>query len=308
MKFSDIFLSLFIIFLFVLLSFINTFTIGMNNIKKNWPKYRCNPSVIPFAGYFGHDAISNFSYCIQNMQSSYIGELLKPTNYIVTLIQTSISSLINDIQWIRKKIDNITSNFTNIIGNVLGIFINIMIEFQKMIIKLKDTMDKLIGTITVTVYMMETGMHTGSSIMAGPIGRTLRFVCFHPDTKLRLYDGTYKRMCELNTKDRLINGATVEATMKIRGNVGDLDNRYYKLYSNVYKDYIYVTGSHYMKVPQLKKYIQVKDYPYAVEEHKIETKEMSCLVVSNHHIPIGEYTFWDWEDNEIPENDKLKPQ
>ena len=24
--------------------------------------------------------------------------------------------------------------------------------------------------------------------------------------------------------------------------------------------------------------------------------ELSCLITSDHNIPIGEYTFWDWED------------
>ena len=25
-------------------------------------------------------------------------------------------------------------------------------------------------------------------------------------------------------------------------------------------------------------------------------EELSCLITSNHGIPIGEFTFWDWED------------
>lgn len=305
MKFSDIFLSILIILMFVLLSFINTFTIGMNNIKSNWPKYRCTPSVLPFAGYFGHDPVSNFTYCIQNMQSSYIGELLKPTNYIITLVQNVIGDLLENIQWIRKKIDSITSNFTNIIGTILGIFINIMIEFQKMIIKLKDMMDKLIGTVTLTVYLMETGMNTGSSIMAGPIGKTLRFVCFHPNTKVKLINGTYKPMKKVEIGEVLSNGAKVEASMIIRGNKKDPKNPYYKIYSKEYNDYIYVTGSHYLQHPIYGKFLQVKDYTDAILERKIQTENMSCLVVSNHRIPIGEYNFWDWEDNELREKDKL---
>ena len=28
-------------------------------------------------------------------------------------------------------------------------------------------------------------------------------------------------------------------------------------------------------------------------------KEMSCLVTSNNLIPIGEYIFWDWEDQDL---------
>ena len=25
-------------------------------------------------------------------------------------------------------------------------------------------------------------------------------------------------------------------------------------------------------------------------------EELSCLITSSHQIPVGEFTFWDWED------------
>ena len=37
-------------------------------IKANWPLYRCNPMYMPLAD----NVESNFTYCIQNMQSDYI--------------------------------------------------------------------------------------------------------------------------------------------------------------------------------------------------------------------------------------------
>ena len=30
----------------------------------------------------------------------------------------------------------------------------------------------------------------------------------------------------------------------------------------------------------------------------INTKKLSCLITSDHHIHIGNYVFWDWEDTE----------
>ena len=37
---------------------------NVGDIKNNWPQYRCNPLVMPFAGYFGHDPAENFNECI----------------------------------------------------------------------------------------------------------------------------------------------------------------------------------------------------------------------------------------------------
>ena len=58
----DITLTITIILLFIFLFVFNIFTIGIKNIKNNWPKYRCNPSVMPFASMFGHDSSQNFTY------------------------------------------------------------------------------------------------------------------------------------------------------------------------------------------------------------------------------------------------------
>lgn len=66
---ADIVLSLLIIFLFVMMS---TFTLvvgELQKMKRNWAEYRCHPSVMPFASFFGTDPVSNFTYCLSNQQT-----------------------------------------------------------------------------------------------------------------------------------------------------------------------------------------------------------------------------------------------
>ncbi len=40
------------------------------------------------------------------------------------------------------------------------------------------------------------------------------------------------------------------------------------------------------------------DYDKAIKT-ELWDKELSCLVTSNNLIPIGEYIFWDWEDQDL---------
>ena len=57
-----------------------------------------------------------------------------------------------------------------------------------------------------------------------------------------------------------------------------------------------MTGTHLIQNPKNKRFIPVED----MEESELSQKSsniMSCLITSNHRIPIGEYTFWDWEDD-----------
>ncbi len=117
-------------------------------------------------------------------------------------------------------------------------------------------------------------------------------VCFHPETKIKLADGTFKAMKDLNLGEKLTKNIDVIAILRIKGEEKD---KYYKIYSKELNDYIFVTGSHLIQHPKTKKFIPVEEY----ENAKITnswTNEMSCLVTSNHNIPIGEYIFYDWED------------
>ena len=81
MKTSDLTLSIIIVFIFIFLYIFNLVVVGMQRIKDNWPVYRCQPLVMPFASFFGHDTGKNFAYCIQSMQKGFMDDLLKPVEF-----------------------------------------------------------------------------------------------------------------------------------------------------------------------------------------------------------------------------------
>lgn len=293
MKSADIFLSLSIVLIFVGIYAFNTFSVGIENIKKNWPTYRCNPTVMPFASWFGHDPMQNFTFCIQNMQTSYMGNLLKPTNYAMSLVQDLIKGIMENIDWIRKKISSVVSNLMKVISSIMGIFINIILQFQRLIIKLKDTVSKVLGIVTTLVYIIDSGVKTGQSTMAGPIGGTLRYLCFDPDTPLKKIDGTIIKMKDVEIGDILDKNRKVIATMKLKGSK---EEPFYKLYSKDLDEYIYVTGGHLIQDPITKKFIHTKNMKNAELCEDRDNSLMNCLITDDHLIEIGEFLFWDWED------------
>ena len=296
MKASDLFLSFMIILIFIAIYAFNILSIGISNIKKKWPIYRCNPMIMPFASYFGHEPVSNFTYCIQNMQTSYMSSLLQPTTYAMSVLKDTIGSVVTDIQSIRKKIADFVGTITKIVESIFGVFVNILVQFQHMIIKLKDVFAKVLGTMTTLIYLIEGGVLTGTSVMAGPIGGTLRFLCFHPKTLLTLQNGIRKQIQKVEPGDILQNGSKVLASLKVVGNEGDSLNTYYRLHDGARNETIYVTGSHKIHDGTLNRFIYVKDHPSATKDTSVTTASMSCLVTDDHLIQIGEHTFWDWED------------
>jgi len=117
--------------------------------------------------------------------------------------------------------------------------------------------------------------------------------CFSPETLVKLRSGKTVTMKNLKLGDVLNNGSIVDAVMKIKNE----NDPYYKLPGD-----ILVTGTHYVKYGG--KYIRVKDVPDAKPTGKVDPV-VYCLVTSDHKIPVGDYTFWDWEDNLIPTRENV---
>ena len=105
MKTSDLTLSILVIFIFILLYIFNLLVVGIQRIKANWPVYRCQPLIMPFASVFGHDSSENFAYCIANMQKNFMGPLLQPLNFNISSLGDITGGLTNNL--------NINRDFIN---------------------------------------------------------------------------------------------------------------------------------------------------------------------------------------------------
>mgnify|MGYP001316571423 CR=1 FL=1 len=123
----------------------------------------------------------------------------------------------------------------------------------------------------------------------GKVGRRRGrgFRCFAPETAIQLKNGATRQMKNLELGDVLVNGSIVEATMNIRNH----NDPYYKIGD------IHVTGSHYVKDGNV--YKQVRNFSKAEPTDKV-AKVVCCLVTNDHKIPVGDFVFWDWEDNLVP--------
>lgn len=254
-------------------------------IKDNWPLYRCNPLYMPLAD----DINSNFVYCIQNMQSEYMGFLLQPLTFITSMLGSMLGSFVDQFQSIRAMFDKIRNFIPNIFGNIFSSFSVLIIEFQRIAIGIRDMMGKISGLMVSIMYILDGSIKTMSSGYNFVSGK-----CFHPDTLVALKNGKNKAMKDLDLGDILINGSIVESVMKI-DNKRDQIPFYVIKGTGVNDNDIYVTGSHFVYDKQSKKFIKIEAYSNA-ELTNIKSDWFSCLITSDHNIHIGNEIFWDWED------------
>jgi hypothetical protein len=298
MRFYDIISVIVVIAIFIGIYLLNILAIGKKNIEKNWPKYRCNPMIMPFAGFFGHDPMENFVFCIQNMQTSFMGNLLKPINYSMNLNHTIGGSLGKSVQNIRKVFNQIRTFATSIFKKIFGVFLNILVQVQFVTIKMKDIFAKIIGVSATFLFLIDGTVKSGNSIWRGPVGGILRTLCFHPNTHIHLQNGSIKEMRKIKLNDVLENGSRVTGILSLQNVTNE---PFYEIYSQQYKENIYVTGSHLIYDENSQKFIFVKNSKLA-KITNLKNDMFSCLITSDSLIKIGEHTFWDYEDDNMVRN------
>ena len=298
MKTSDLTLTIIIIFLFLLLYIFNFLVTGIQKIKDNWPKYRCQPLVMPFAGIFGHDSKENFAFCIQNMQKGFMEPILKPLNFDIDVLSDVTAGLSDNLNNTRNFLKEFRVSTGGAINNIFTSIGNITIEAQRVFINIKDTIGKLTGIMTTVLYTVDGSIMTMESAWSGPPGKLVRALCFHPDTKLQLEKGEMVAMKDISLNSILKNGTRVCATMQISNldENGKYIEKMYKVYNTNEQDAILVSGSHLIYDPTSKQFVHVKDLP-ASQVSEVNCATLACLITSDHTIPIGEWIFHDWEDN-----------
>jgi len=297
MKFKDIAYVVLIIIAFGILHLTGFIMLRLKELEENWPKHRCNPATMPFASYLGHDPIANFTYCVGNIQKDLMGFFLEPLQYVLSMVGKLGEWILSRLNLLREFFNMFRQFLNTMVGDIYGMFVNVLIQVQGLVIKLKDTVMKLVGILMTFMYLIQGAMMTGQSINKGPIGSTLRAVCFHKDTLVTLKDGSTKAMKDIKLGTILENGAEVYGVLTLKG---DSNNPYYKIWSDKLNRHIFVTGEHKILVDNRKKndiegFRPVREVNYALKTD-ICDEELSCLITSTHRIPIGEYIFWDWED------------
>jgi hypothetical protein len=278
---------------FLMYAFVIFYYGQMAAIKEDWAVNRCNPAYMPLAD----DVEANFVYCVQNMQSSFMGTLLEPLTYLSSIMGTTLGGFAEDIQNIRAMFDKIRTLFTSVIQSVFGVFLNLVIEFERITIGIKDLIGKTIGVMVTMMYVMDGSLKTMNSTWNGPPGQMVRSLgkCFHPDTKVTTQDGRRVAMSELSLGEILEDGLTrVEAVMRIDNRTSNIP--FYCIEGREGEPPIYVTGSHYVfDKGGIQRYIRVDTYAKA-KPTQIVVPEFACLLTSTHRIPVSGETFWDWDD------------
>ena len=283
---SDAFLSVIIILLFGFIYLITILGTNISHIKKNWPLYRCNPIIMPFASYFGVDSEDNMQKCTMNTQSSFMDAFLQPLHAMqaasIANQQTTHES--------QKTATAATTKHRSLMASMTaGIFNklnNVLIVMTKTGLTMEDNMARVQGLFSTVFYMFKSVTFIVESIANIIVG--FPFYCFAKNTIIPTLHYGNIPIQHLTPGTILSDQSIVTATMILDSEGQDA----------FFLDNTIVTGSH--KVLHNTKWIYVKDHPDAISLPPL-TDPIYCFNTTNKTIQLHNTTFSDWDD--IEEND-----
>jgi hypothetical protein len=206
----------------------------LDEIKENWVQYRCNPMYMPFASFVGVDTAGNFMRCTTKSFQDYAGFILDPINQLFGTFLGMFSSIADSLNSMRSMFNGIRTAFLGIVTMIFGKLANTMASMQYLMIRIRTVFLRVSGVMFSMMNIMNTGISSGKSVINGPIGKTISFLCFAPETRVLLNDGQMKEMSAVSIGDVLKGGHTVTGTYVLIGN----DSQLFHLGD------VLVTGSH----------------------------------------------------------------
>jgi hypothetical protein len=239
---------------------------------------------MPVAGLVGDDVMSNFTKCTMKGFHDYAGFIMDPIMAEFSVINDTVSTIGDTMNSFRGMFSSVRGGMLGVVGSVFGKIHNVMSQTQYIVIRMRTILARVVGVMYSFVYIFYSGMQTGESVVNGPVGRTMSFLCFDENTPINTFEGL-KAMKDVKIGDRLTdNLAIVTSIYKLDGNgvqMYDLNG-------------VLVTGSH--KVKFKGKYIRVDKHPKA---KKISTKckNLVCLNTNTHKISIRNTEFLDFSES-----------
>ena len=261
------------------------YMVALNNLKDlkdNWPLYRCNPAYMPLAGMVGEDPFKNFTDCTMKNFQDYTGFVVDPIMSQFSVMTEAVSQIGGAMEDMRGMMAQTRTGFLGIIGTVFGKIQNLMSQFQYIIVRMRTLMARLVGIMMAFVHIFTTGQQTGSSVMNGPIGGTMNFLCFDENTLIKNGSGATVYMKNLKLGDSLPNNNKVTSVYSIDGT----DVPMYMLGT------VKVSGGH--KVWYKDAFISVAEHPDSVRT--LDSKRLVCINTHLRSFSIGGHIFMDFTE------------
>ena len=265
----------FAVILYLFFSFAN-----IQEIRKNFSRYRCNPVWMPFVGSFGYDPKENLNFCLSNIFNGKAAEIFAPIYAILGNFTQIVQMIMNVAVSIRQLFSNFLAGVNKFIRNVRDRVEALLFSVRMSFIKLNNLMGKVYGTMYAVMWMGTSALAAGNNLANNDLVKFLFEFCFHPDTPIQRGDGSYTTISNIRIGDTL--APLADGTHPVVTSVFRFDGTRTPV---VQIGDVLVSGSHYVEHNQTM--IHADTHPLATPVPP--TSSLICLNVTGHRFLVGRH-------------------
>jgi hypothetical protein len=291
------------VFITLLLTVGFVLILGSSNTKEiieNWPKYRCDPTIMPFAALYGHDTAQNFQFCMKDMFNLQADSLLGPFKGILQGLMASLMTMVKSLMSMRIQIATLVGGVTKLTREFQDRITQVMFRTQITAARIKFLMGRLFATFYAIIYMGLSGITAVTNFGDTFLFSFLNFLCFPPETLVEIEGHESPvRIDKLKIGDRF-KGAKNQITA------------IFQFYANgqsmvQFPNGLQVSTNHYVKYNG--SFIPAGNHPDAKPCDPWMggyQRPLICLNTDDHRLHIQGYEFLDFDETEEGDSDTMK--
>ena len=277
----------------------------MAEVKKNWKKYRCDPTIMPFASLYGHDTAENFNYCMGNIFSIHSADITGPFTSVIGQFTGILSVLLKSVDSIRVGLATLGGGVNVIFQEFTDRISTFFFRMRLSAIRVKTLIGRMYATMFAVVYMGLSSITGMTSFTNTVLFSFLDTFCFPPETQITIDckgEELVIPIAAVNIGDILLpTRSRVTAKFHFAAH-GQPMVRLVNPTSDVT-----VSSNHYLMHDT--KWIRASDHPDVVASPEPYTSSsLICLNTEDHKIPVNSYIFRDYDETDANDADEKTMQ
>lgn len=270
-----------IAFMLIIFGLILSFITSLSNVAKirnNWPQYRCNPSIMPFATFYGYDAAENFNFCMGKVFEEHSGDYTSSFTSMLRGLTGVLGTLLGSLNSMRLSIATMGGGINVIFQEFTDRIRQFFFRLRVSAITIKQLMHRLYATFFAVIYMGLSALTGMTSLSNSVLFKFLDTFCFAPDTLIEVHGKGYIPIKSVLIGDVLLPGnETVTGTFEFFANGQPMV--IIPRNDNTSQAYINVSTNHF--ILSRGKWIQCRDFPGAIKVSDWNGGKNSPLICLN---------------------------
>lgn len=268
-------------------------------IRQNWNQYRCDPSIMPFAGLYGYNTAQNFNFCMGSIFTTHSADMSSSFSSILGTFGSIISTLMTAINSVRTSVATLGGGVNTVFQNMANRISMFFFQLRISAIHIKYLIGRLYAVMFAVMYMGMSSITGLTSFTRTSLFGFLDTFCFPPYTLIKVKGTGVQQIRDIRIGDILLpSNSRVTATFQFQA-YGQKMVRFQCPETNSQSptQSFKVSSNHYIRNGA--DWVRADVHPDGVACGEWTSDiPLHCLNTDNHIIPVGEYTFCDYDENE----------